>query len=575
MVTAQPWLAVVALLLLSVVSHAIVLNFEDLGGIPSDESNETCAFNSELLANVLNHNASNHTLLFPYNTTFHFHHGIIGANVTNSVIQIDGTIRFEKAELDIDGEHHPFPSNLMFDHGRNITITSSSRGLIDGRGPQWWGVPVVGYIQHLENRPRLLRFNFTEDLLIENIILQDSPYHTLYLDTVNRVEVRNISIVARRTHRDGHYWIDLTAFNTDGIDVSGHNVHIHDIDIWVQDDCIALKDSAKWASSNMTFERINATGVGFTVGSILASHVHNITFRDSYMHKPVKGLYMKFANPSKFIRKHNLTSLVENILYQNITIEAPSQWPIWVGPAQQSDSRKPCHPNPCSLCWPMSPTAHCHVVKESKFRSITLKDIVINNPSYSTGVIMGSEMFPIENLHWDNVRVTKGKPDPRAGYPLNETFPGLLQPIHDPYVPQFLDARPPRYETEHDEWPHIDDEIFYPIALRVPMQKIQSAVMLLLVALLAYWETRGADDKAMVVRRRWATALVVLFGIVLVFSDPDVHLQVPHWHKPEWKRTDRYYVCEGVLNSTYRGKTWPHPPCFSRHPHDVVDEEEV
>lgn len=84
-----------------------------------------------------------------------------------------------------------------------------------------------GYLVREEDRPRLLRLNLTEDLLIENIILQDSPYHTLYLDAVNNVEIRNISIIARRTHHDGHGWVDLTAFNTDGIDVSGHNVWIH------------------------------------------------------------------------------------------------------------------------------------------------------------------------------------------------------------------------------------------------------------------------------------------------------------------------------------------------------------
>ena len=86
---------------------------------------------------------------------------------------------------------------------------------------------MIGYVQRKEHRPRLLRFNLTEELLIENIVLQDSPYHTLYLDSVNNVEVRNTSIIARRTSQDGHGWVDLTAFNTDGIDVSGHNVWIH------------------------------------------------------------------------------------------------------------------------------------------------------------------------------------------------------------------------------------------------------------------------------------------------------------------------------------------------------------
>ena len=46
---------------------------------------------------------------------------------------------------------------------------------------------------------------------------------------------------ARRTEQDHHNIIDLTAFNTDGFDVSGRNVWIHDCSVWDQDDCIAVK----------------------------------------------------------------------------------------------------------------------------------------------------------------------------------------------------------------------------------------------------------------------------------------------------------------------------------------------
>ena len=46
---------------------------------------------------------------------------------------------------------------------------------------------------------------------------------------------------ARRTNEDHHGIIDLTAFNTDGFDVTGRNVWIHDCVVWAQDDCIAVK----------------------------------------------------------------------------------------------------------------------------------------------------------------------------------------------------------------------------------------------------------------------------------------------------------------------------------------------
>ena len=50
-----------------------------------------------------------------------------------------------------------------------------------------------------------------------------------------------LSASARRTNEDHHGIIDLTAFNTDGFDVTGRNVWIHDCVVWDQDDCIAVK----------------------------------------------------------------------------------------------------------------------------------------------------------------------------------------------------------------------------------------------------------------------------------------------------------------------------------------------
>ena len=84
-------------------------------------------------------------------------------------------------------------------------------------------------------------------------------------------------------------------------------------------------------SENMLFERITASGVGLTIGSIGTSNVNNITFRDCYMPHSWKGIYMKFrgGDSSKGGR-------ISNVLYENIYMEAPEQFAIWIGPAQQS-----------------------------------------------------------------------------------------------------------------------------------------------------------------------------------------------------------------------------------------------
>ncbi len=119
------------------------------------------------------------------------------------------------------------------------------------------------------------------DVVIEYMIFKDAALYTMHLREIYNLTLRYSSVVARRTTGDGHGIYDLSAFNTDGIDVSGQNVHIHDVDVWNQDDCIAVKDG----SSDMLFERITASGLNLTVGSIGGSSVRNITFRYSLLQK--------------------------------------------------------------------------------------------------------------------------------------------------------------------------------------------------------------------------------------------------------------------------------------------------
>jgi hypothetical protein len=54
--------------------------------------------------------------------------------------------------------------------------------------------------------------------------------------------------------------------------------------VWNQDDTVAVKDG----SQDMLFERVTASGVGLTIGSIGSSTVRNITFRDCNMYDTYK-----------------------------------------------------------------------------------------------------------------------------------------------------------------------------------------------------------------------------------------------------------------------------------------------
>ena len=208
-------LTFIVVLLVFTRTGAVVLDFqEDFGGIPQENSPDVCQSNTDLLSKVLQHNASGNVIrIASANTTFHFHHGVYAKHLRDTVLVIDGTMRFERNEKENKIAARPSPC-FMIDKSRNVTLRSNQRGLIDGRGSNYWGVPGIGFLELAEHRPRLVRFNLTSDLLIENLIFQDSPYHTLYLEAVKNATVRHCSIIARRTPEDGHSLIDLDRKST-------------------------------------------------------------------------------------------------------------------------------------------------------------------------------------------------------------------------------------------------------------------------------------------------------------------------------------------------------------------------
>lgn len=204
---------------------------------------------------------------------------------------------------------------------------------------------------------------------------------------------------------------------------------------------------------------------------------------------------------------------------------------IWIGPAQQSDSRRLCRPWPCSICWPLLPGAQCNVARGSFYENITLRNIRINQPSRSIGVLLGDEDTPIRNLSFDNVVVTN---DPITAS-VGSLFPAVANlPVEDS------------------------------ILKRIHVFFIWSALGLLLLIGLSFlcvfygyvndrrlrcghWSSCGS--------RLWlafAVVVCVLGTGVLRFSIVQDRIYQPA----------RYFICRGVVNGVARGSTWPVPSCF-------------
>jgi len=381
---------------------ARVIDFEvDVGAIPDDDTSSSWWTNGAALNSTLRSLQPGDTLVIP-NKTYHIMGGIRADDLSDVTIQIDGTLAWaanmdewpRTASIGADGLHQVLEvwQGMRWS---NVVFTSSGTGTLDGNGATWWGLPGVGYVIHLENRPRMMRLDDSSNILFENIFFKNAPYWNFYMRNIDGLEVRYCSVDARRTTDDGHGVIDITAFNTDGFDVAGRNVWIHDSSIWNQDDCIAVKDANP--SENMVFERISASGLGLTIGSIgTGSHIRNITFRDVYMHKTVKGIYLKFrSGPAS----------IEDVTIENVVMDEPSQYAIWIGPAQQSDSANLCAAHPCSICWPSTPGAVCNA-PAATYKDITLRNITVNNPKASSGVILANSTTPMQNIVFEDVFFT-------------------------------------------------------------------------------------------------------------------------------------------------------------------------
>ncbi len=379
---------------------AETVDLEQLGAKAEDASEAVERSNGKLLTATLGKLRPGDRLLIP-DKTFHVMGGIEVTNLTDVVIQLDGTLMFSsKTKVWPRTATGGVLPCMHFMNLRNVTFTSGNpRGTVDGQGAAWWGF--IRYLEQEENRPRLFQITGAKDVLIEHLLLKNSPYWTTWFSQVDGLEIRYSDISNRRSEHPGHDVYNLGALNTDGWDVQGNNVWVHHSKVWNQDDCFTVKGT----SSIMLFEDIEASGLGLTIGSEGGNDVvTNITFRNVYMDRTFKGVYMKFREISP-----NQVSIIQNVTYENIYMKEPQQWGIWIGPAQQSDSREFWKGHPCSLLWPTVPGAQCHAAERGIYRNILLRNITIDNPKSQPGVIWGDKANPMTNLTFDSVRVINWK----------------------------------------------------------------------------------------------------------------------------------------------------------------------
>ena len=397
-------------------------------GVPSNKS--AAKQNTKELNLALSSLESGGTLKIP-NETFWLVGGVTAVSLNNVTIQLDGTLKFVPGRKGWPTEscmkkRNPLqpPKNgtcvqeaIFFANCSHLKLTSSGRGTLDGSGSSWWGY--INYLLHGEDRPRLFSLLNATDTLVERWTFRNSAYWTFTAFDVLNLEIFNCHISNRVNDDDKHDISNLAAFNTDGFDVAGKNIYIHDCTVWNQDDCFTIQPLDKTGhnahcTENVLVENVNASGLGLTVGAIHPTKAHNcirnVTFRHGYMHHTFKGIYIKSGNSFDPEASGEIT----NILFENIFMDAPEQVPIWIGPAQEEDSK-----GACSLLWP-GLSNNCPAPPTTMvWTNITLRNIEIRNPKESPGIVYGNAKNPMQGVTFDNVVI---KPLDPSKHPWGKEF---------------------------------------------------------------------------------------------------------------------------------------------------------
>ena len=523
----------------------IVKSFYELGGIPYISSLKVEQYNGKLLNETLQNIESN-TILH-IEGEYWLMGGIKAYNLQNITIILDGVINFSTNIKYWPRYRHSANKNYVLpcidlSYSVNVTLTSSTigGGIINGNGWAWWDLPGIGYLLHAEDRPRLLYMLYSQDTLLENWILRDAPYWTTYFQKTYNLEIRYTSILARRTgNMNKHSLLDMTAFNTDGLDVSGRNIYIHHCNIWCQDDTIAIKDDTQ----NVLVEHVNVSGVGITIGSIGNSLVQNITFRHCIIYKGWKGIYLKFRNAGE-PRYSNSHGRIYNILYEDIIIYEPQVWGIWIGPAQQSDTRDICYANPCSICWPAY--SECNGIKYGRYRNILFSNISIINPKSGIGVIMSHEYLPMQNITFHNVHTSFCSSSSSSTYSTNQM-------------------------NFNDVFPYLTSSIAYDNYFISDSYIIQSFAITFIASLffISYNNStiktifQSIFNQLKQQQQQYHQSLLVLLMLIsIICASTSYMMHTWYEYYNIDTRLQTYYSCENVNYGIATGTTHPVPHCF-------------
>lgn len=241
---------------------------------------------------------------------------------------------------------------------------------------------------------------------------QNAPYYHFDLEDIDNFEIHHMEIFVDVWKQQNlmelygmwDYSINYPTFplNTDGIDPSGSNVYIHHVKITNFDDAVAVKPASKsnqiaqCAETIVVEDSTVVFGVGMTIGSVPPSSNHacirDVTFRNIDFHYPIKAVYVK-TNPGSG------SGEIQNITYENLTINFPIWWNIYIGPQQQ---KQPGGAGPGCMFYPLG---GCETQPLIDMDNVVLRNITSTGGLLPPGIIRCNETNPCTGFEFTDVQV--------------------------------------------------------------------------------------------------------------------------------------------------------------------------
>jgi polygalacturonase len=237
-----------------------------------------------------------------------------------------------------------FPPLLRFESCWGVSL--SGPGFIAGNGYDWWWARLFSEYSYA---PNLVEIADSSGVRVTGVTTENSPRFNFNLKNVSDVEISGVTIWTdvegqREMLVSASMW-DLDSnfptfpLNTDGIDIDGRDVYVHDVEVTNWDDSLCVKPGKvqeEGCSQNHTYENaIIHFGVGASIGSIPPSDkincVRDITFRNISFDSPTKAIYLKSNGGDTG------SAIVENVHYEDIKANGSIWYPIYMGPQQQQE----------------------------------------------------------------------------------------------------------------------------------------------------------------------------------------------------------------------------------------------